>query len=312
MKIFVTGGTGFIGRFLVEELLRRGYSGISVLARASSDTSLLKNLGVKIVIGDITDISSLSSAGGGYDAVFHCAASVANHGGEALRRANVAGTENIFRWAAGNKTKKMIYVSSVSVNSANTESPLTEDMPYGATNSYGASKLEAEKIAVRFRDAGLPTVIVRPAIVYGEGEPHWMPLLARFMRSRFCFLPVCGSSLLHMASVRNVADCLSCCFEDDRALGKVFNIADRCALTIRQLLEIMSGCLGVSMPALLPRTFAEKALKLPFVNKYLGRLFKDRIYSIKRLKEEIGFEPVREAEAEFALASSFLRANKCN
>ncbi len=312
MKIFVTGGTGFIGRFLVEELLRRGHSGITCLARATSDTSLLKDLGVKIAIGDITDIPSLDEAGDGYDAVFHCAASVSNHGGESLRRVNVSGTENIFRWAAANKTKKMIYVSSVAVNSANTESPLTEEMPYGATSSYGASKLEAEKIAVRFRDAGLPTVIVRPAIVYGPGEPHWMPLLARFMRSRFCFLPVCGSSLLHMASVRNVADCLSCCFEDESALGKIFNIADSRALTISQLLEIMSGCLGVPMPALLPRSFAEKALKVPIANKYLGRLLKDRVYSIKKLKEEIGFEPARQAQEEFALAGSFLRANKCN
>ncbi|MDD5116563.1 MAG: NAD-dependent epimerase/dehydratase family protein [Candidatus Omnitrophica bacterium] len=310
MKIFVTGATGFIGRFLVEELFRRGYSDITALARKTSDISFLKKLGAKIVVGDITDESSLNSAGVGYDAVFHCAASINNYDRKALRRANVSGTENVFRWAAGHKIKKMIYVSSVSVNSVNTDVPLSEELPYGVTSSYGASKLEAEKIAVRFRDSGLPTVIVRPAIVYGEGEPHWMPLLGRFMRLRFCFLPACGSSLLHMVSVRNVADCLVSCFEDDRALGKIFNIADSRALTIRQLLGIMAGCLGVPVPALLPRPIAEKALKLPFADKCMGHLLKDRVYSTERLKEEIGFIPKYDVTMEFALAALFLRAKK--
>ncbi|MDD5128508.1 MAG: NAD-dependent epimerase/dehydratase family protein [Candidatus Omnitrophica bacterium] len=310
MRIFITGATGFIGRSLVDELISRGHSEITALTRKTSDTEFLRNRDIKIVYGDVTDKTCLKLVEGDYDVLFHCAGLVTNRDKRMLHEVNVAGTENICRWAAERNMKKVIYVSSVSVNSGNPVDMLTEDHPYSATNPYGVSKLEAEKMAVKFRDAGLPMVIVRPCIVYGEGEPHWMPFLSRLMRLRLCVIPACGDRLLHMVSVRNLAVCLVRCFEDNRALGGVFNIADNNVLTIREVLKVISKSLHVPMPVTFPRFLKNVASRLPVIGKRIRFFDKDRVYSIRKLKETIDFSPPHDVIVELMFAALSLRAHK--
>jgi len=297
-RIFITGATGFIGRYLAQELVSCGYTDLTALARKSADISFLKRLSVKIINGDITDTASLKAASGQWDVVFHCAGLVDNNDSRRLREVNVTGTENICRFAVERRATKLIYVSSVSVNSGNEEVPLTENLPYKATNTYGESKLEAEKSAIKFREAGLPMAIVRPCMVYGAGEPHLMPLLAKLIRLRLFAIPYCGSARWHLVSVRNVASCLVRCMEDDRALGQIFNIADKEVFTVYGFFEIVSKALGAPLPMRLPRFLTRILTLIPIFGRRVKFLCKDRVYSIKRLEEAIGFIPPYEAVSE--------------
>ena len=307
-KIFITGATGFIGRFLVEELCAQGYLDLTALVRQTSDTSFLKSKGVKILSGDIADRDSIERITGGYEVVFHCAGFVSNSDKRILKGVNIRGTENICQWAFKHKVKKFIYLSSVAVNSGNKEVSLTEDKPYMATNRYGISKIEAEKIVVEFRNAGLPTVIIRPCMVYGEGEPHMMRFLIRLIKARVFFIPNYGRVKWHLVSVRNVAVCLVRCMEDSRALGETFNIADKEALTAREVFEILSKSIGSPLPFLMPYFFTRFLTLMPIIGKHIKFFCKDRVYSIGRLEKILDFVPPYQAVPELTRAAASFRA----
>jgi len=279
-RIFVTGATGFIGRGLLSELFAQGYKNITVLARPTSNLGLLKNKDIRIILGDVIDKVSLDKIKEGYDIVFHCAGFVNDGNEKVLGNVNVRGTENVCRWALEHKVLKLIYLSSVAVNSGNTQVPLAEDMPYRATNRYGFSKLEAEKIALSFKNAGLPMVILRPCMVYGQGEPHMMAFLMRLIKFRLLLLPNRGKTKLHLVSVKNVSACLVSCMEDERALGKIFNIADNEIYTVSEIFNIFSKGLGYPNPILLPYFITKILAIIPFIGKRIKFLCKDRVYSI--------------------------------
>jgi nucleoside-diphosphate-sugar epimerase len=215
-----------------------------------------------------------------------------------LKRINVLGTKNICRFALTRGVKKFIYVSSIAVNSGNIETPLTEDLPYKPTNRYGVSKMEAEKNAIQFRGQGLPMVILRPCMVYGEREPHLIPLLINLMRSRLIFIPYFADAYLHLVSVRNVAACFVRCMEDDRALGHVFNVADKEIFTLHELFEIISESLGIKEPPTLPKFLTNVLMLMPIIGKRIKFLSKDRLYDIIRLKDCIDFAPPYSAKSE--------------
>lgn len=303
-RIFITGATGFIGRFLVEELCAQGYLDITVLVRRSSNTSFLRSKGAKFIFGDIADDSSVQGIPGGYDIVFHCAGFVSNSNQKILNGVNIRGTENLCRWASKHKIKKFIYLSSVAVNSGNQGVSLTEDKPYMPTNRYGVSKAEAERIAVRFSKAGLPMVIVRPCMVYGEGEPHMMKFLTYLIRSRVFFIPNRGKVKWHLVSVRNVAACLVRCMEDDRALGATFNIADKEALSAREVFGVISQNIGSPEPFLMPDSLTKLLILLPIAGKHIKFLCKDRVYSIEKLERTLDFVPPYRVVPELARAAA--------
>ncbi len=302
IKILVTGATGFIGRYLILELLSRGYTNITALVRHTSDVSFLKTNRIKIAFGDITDKISIDSLGDYYEVLFHCAGFVADEDLEALHRVNVLGTQNLCSWALENKLKKVVYTSSVAVNSGNLQTPLTEDKPYLATNRYGESKLEAEKIAVEFQGKGLPLVIVRPCMVYGEGEPHMLSLLVRLLRLRLLILPGLGEPKLHLVSVRNVAAFLAHCMEDERAVAGVFHIADKEVLSLKDIFSIFAKSLELKEPLLLSPFLTKILSFLPFIGKRIRFLSKGRVYSLERIEKILNFIPPYSAYQELRLS----------
>lgn len=305
-NILVSGATGFIGKFLIDELIEKGYKNITALVRLTSDTALLESKGVKLIYADISDENSLNAISEKYDIIFHCAGFV-NNNVKMLQAVNTRGTRNLCQLAYSKGTSKFIYVSSVAVNSGNTQIPLNEDLPYSATNTYGVSKIEAEKTAIEFSKRGLPMAIIRPCMVYGEGEPHVMPFLAKLLRLRLLFLPSLPNARWHLVSVRNVAACLVCCMEDDRALGRIFNIADREVLTVREVFETIAKGFGISSLPVLPYFLTKILMFLPYTGKRIKFLCKDRVYSIDRLRNILNFVPPYPAISELLNTGQSLR-----
>jgi len=284
MRILVTGATGFIGSFLVDELMASGHT-VYGLARTPMRLRRLKEKGVSVVTADISDEQGLSALNGLlFDAVYHCAGLVEDRDLQRLYKANVAATDNICAYTLKHRIPKLIYVSSVATISGNNLVPLTEDLPYSATNLYGLSKLEAESIVLEYRKKGLGVAILRPAMVYGEGEPHAFDMIMRLLSLRLLPLVDNGRYKMHMAYVRNVSAALVAALRDERFLEGTFFVADEQVLSQREVLSLLCSVSGIPQPVTLPACITPVLTHLPWVGSRIKSMLKDRVYDISRLK----------------------------
>jgi nucleoside-diphosphate-sugar epimerase len=176
-KVFLTGGTGFIGRPLVEALLRRGWK-VTALVRnpEGRPAQALQHMGAQLVKGDITDRGSVLEGMQGAEIVVHNAGvfELGVTGDEAKRmyRVNVNGTENVFEAAMELGVKRTVYVSSVTAF-GDTGQELRDETYVRRTKCvtpYEQSKTDAHAVALNFINRGLPLVIVCPGNVIGAND----------------------------------------------------------------------------------------------------------------------------------------------
>jgi nucleoside-diphosphate-sugar epimerase len=300
VKILVTGATGFIGRNIVEDLLKQGHE-VHGLVRRSSKSAFLANKGVQLVYGDIVDSKSLDSVSGKFDAVFHCAALVDNKNWQNLRLVNVIGTENVCKLCLRLAVRKLIYLSSVAVVSGHFRVPLVEDLPYSSINLYGKSKIEAEKIVWDYRYKGLASVILRPPMVYGEGEPHLFKLILFLVKHRLFPVINAGKTRLHLGYVKNVSGAAVAALDNEDFLKQTYFVADKEVLTVGEIYSILAEAISAAKPFILPESFTPLLVNIPWLGKRIGFFLKDRIYDTSRI-EALGYEP--EYKAREALARS--------
>lgn len=179
-RILVTGGAGFIGSFVVSELLRAGVSEVIIFdnfarGKLSNISEQLKDPRCKLYPngGDIRDIDLLNDAMQGVDGVVHLAAMWLLHCKDFPRMAfsvNVEGTFNVLEACVKNNVKRLVYSSSASVYGDAAEIPMTESHPFNNRNFYGASKIASEAMCRAFHDRyDLSYVGLRYMNVYG---PH--------------------------------------------------------------------------------------------------------------------------------------------
>lgn len=290
MKILVTGGSGFIGRYLVDALAELDHE-IYVLVRQTSNRKPLEAKRVRFIEADLSDEKSLGALKNyAIDVVYHCAGLVEDKDLQKLYKTNVAGTDNICRYALEQRVKRVIYLSSVATVSGNEQVPLTEDLPYSATNLYGLSKLEAESLVLEYRRHGLPVVIMRPAMVYGEEEPHAFDKIMRLLQLRLLPLVDGGMHKMHMAYIQNVVYALMLALSDDRFLDGSFFVADNEVLTQREVFSILSQVVIKKDPVRLANWMTPILAHLPVLGKNFRSFLKDRVYDISRLKA-LGYEP---------------------
>jgi nucleoside-diphosphate-sugar epimerase len=294
-NVLVTGATGFIGSHLVKALLKNSDYKVYCLSRDIKKAGFLELLGAVLIEGDISDRSIIDKLNGYcFDLVFHCAASVEDNSIKRLRKANVEGTINICEFSLQHNVKRFIYLSSVAVVSANEDVPLREDLPYAATNNYGISKIEAEKIVLEYRNRGLPSVILRPPIVYGEDEPHGMRKLFFLLKHRLLPLVNEGGSKFHLVYVENVVAAILYSIDNDEFLSGTYFVADKEVLTVRQVFSCFCRGLKVKTPFSLPPVLEYLLLRLPVTGGKFKFFTKDRVYSNERIFKT-GFLPPFEA-----------------
>ncbi|MFA6216876.1 MAG: NAD(P)-dependent oxidoreductase [Candidatus Omnitrophota bacterium] len=289
MKLLVTGATGFIGRYLVEALVRENHE-VSALARETSKVDFLKQQGIDCITGDVSVERSLRPVlGRKFDAIFHCAGYVLNDDWKKLHRINVVGTENVCALGLKLGVERLVYLSSVAVVSGNDVSPLKEDLPYSATNLYGLSKLDAESKVVEFRKRGLRVAIVRPCMVYGRGEPHALSKILFCLKHRLLPLVEQGKAKWHLGYVENIVDVLLLALKKETALAGSFFAADEEILTVKEILAILSSNIKGPPPFCIPSWMTPAILKIPYIGKKANFFIKDRIYDLSRLKS-LGFK----------------------
>ena len=176
-QILVTGGTGFLGSYLLRILLKKGYQKIRALKRDSSDLSLVHNVKDQIewVEGDLLDPESLGDAMEGVRQVYHCGAMVSFDPKQSnqMMRVNVEGTENIVNIALEIGIEKMVHVSSIAALGRTKETPNVNEETYFKrdenNSNYSISKYLSEQEVWRGIAEGLPAAILNPSVIIGSG-----------------------------------------------------------------------------------------------------------------------------------------------
>ncbi|MBI5762117.1 MAG: NAD-dependent epimerase/dehydratase family protein [Planctomycetes bacterium] len=180
-KILVTGGGGFLGKAIIEQLHARG---LKVRSFSRSDYHELRRFGTEHFRGDLANTDALKKAIDGCDIVFHTAALAGVWGPEsAYHKANVVGTQNVINACCAAGVKRLIYTSSPSVVFDGSDMQgIDESAPYPThyDAAYPKSKALAEQLVLAANSPRLATVSLRPHLIWGPGDHHLVPrILAR-------------------------------------------------------------------------------------------------------------------------------------
>jgi Nucleoside-diphosphate-sugar epimerases len=210
VKVFVTGGTGFIGGEVVRQLRARGDE-VACLVRNPEKGKAVAALGCELVGGDLSDEKALRGGMEGCDAVIHAAAiyevGIPNSQRQAMREANVGGTERVLGAARDAKVAKVVYVSTVGIFGNTGGKVVDESYEHPAkdfTSCYEQTKWEAHQVAKRMIAEGLPCTIVQPGGVYGPGDTSSIAeLLNQFLSGKMPLLPFpeLGICLSHVEDI---------------------------------------------------------------------------------------------------------------
>lgn len=209
-KILVTGGTGFLGSYLLRMLVRDGRQ-VRATCRDGSRRDLLREIESKIewIEADVNDLPAMEEAFEGVSEVFHCAAMVSFHPRDVrqMMHTNVEGTANVVNLCLENGVRKLVHVSSIAAIGRTKQRPRLDEKSSwvaGKLNSnYANSKFQAEMEVWRGEAEGLKVGIVNPAIILGSG--FWDSGSTRFFKQLhdgLKFYPVGRSGFV---DVRDVA-----------------------------------------------------------------------------------------------------------
>jgi nucleoside-diphosphate-sugar epimerase len=197
MRIFLTGGTGFIGGEVARLLRERG-DDVRALVRDPARATRLAELGCELFVGDLSDEDALVEACRGVDAVVHGAAlyevGVPEARRPAIVDANVCGTERVLGAALSAGVRKAVYISTVAVF-GDTHGEVADEQwvrpePASYTSVYEETKVLAHRRARELAARGLPLVIVQPGVVYGAGDASTFgQLLDQFLDGKLPALP---------------------------------------------------------------------------------------------------------------------------
>ncbi|GGU02206.1 NAD-dependent epimerase/dehydratase family protein [Streptomyces coeruleorubidus] len=206
MRVLVTGGSGFLGQEICRRLVARGTTTSSLGRRPSP---ALEQLGVRQHLGDLADPAAVSRALAGCDAVIHNAALAGVSG--PLRpywRTNVVGTRNVIDQCRAHGIGTLVYTSTASVvfRPGGLENA-DERCPYPRRHlaAYPRTKAHAEALVLAADGPALATVSLRPHIIWGPGDPHFAPALARAVRAGRLVMPGDGTNLIDTTHLHTAA-----------------------------------------------------------------------------------------------------------
>ncbi len=281
----VTGGTGFVGRRLVEHLLASGtFSEVRVLTRSARAVP-----GARMLQGDLTTVP-LGPLVEGVDLVFHCAAELRNEA--TMRGLHVEGTRRLLAAARG-RVSRWVQLSSVGAyGRERREGIVDEGAALAPAGEYETTKVQADELVAG--ESVFPTVTLRPSIIFGPGMTNrsLYQLVSALDRGWFFF--VGQRAIANYVYVDDVAEALLACGTSPRARG-VYNLSDDRPL--ESFIGVIAAELGRPAPRRrLPESVVRAAATalqripgFPLTEARVDALSRRVLYPSERIRRELGY-----------------------
>jgi dihydroflavonol-4-reductase len=303
MKVFVTGGNGFIGSRVVRRLREGGHE-VRCLLRTTSDTTRIDDLTFERWIGDVRDLASMIEGMRGSDGCIHLA-SVSSWDqirSPSLESTVIEGTKNILDAAVAAGLVRTVFISSsTAINASKHPQPFDEQSPFeldGTPLRYAIAKHKAERLALEYvREKSLPVVIVNPCEVYGPDDTGFVT--AGNLRDMIRDWPglTCrgGSAVAH---VDDVADGIVGALERGRSGERYILGGDN--LSVEDLVRLTHELAGQKKPVLrIPngllkwsiQTMAKVGLPTPVIPEVLDYATMYFFVDCAKAKKELGYNP---------------------
>jgi NADH dehydrogenase len=282
--ILVTGGTGFVGKHLIRRLRNDGIP-VRTVTRNPAKAGALRDVGVEVMPGDISDRPSLDAAAAGTERVIHLVGIIQEGPGFTFRSVHVEGTRNILEASKKAGVRHFFFQSALGSRP-------------DAVSQYHRTKWEAEELV---RAGGIPYTILRPSLIYGPGDQFTVRLADAIRLSPV--LPVIGTgkSKIQPVFIGDVVACIVKTMTSDAFLNKVFEIGGPEQLTYEEVTLAIAEAMGIKRPVVhVPLFFLKSAAKVletilpkpPVTTDQLIMLQEDIVCSMKDIREAFGVEPV--------------------
>jgi nucleoside-diphosphate-sugar epimerase len=338
-RVFVTGGTGFIGSHLVRKLTRLGHE-VTVLARPTSSLRFLPEKRVTVTTGDVCSPDGVNRGMTGCSIVFHNAALTTDWGQKRdFYSINIGGTKNVLEAARKQGVKLVVLTSTIGVmGEEDCTVSKREDIPYrpripyflsglveSGMNHYRVTKTQAERLSIEFcREHGIDLVVIRPAWVYGPREFHAGPyLFCRAVLEGTTLLPGCRHNLFHVVYVGDLVESMVAAMHKRPAGVNVYTVGNEPVPTMDRFWRTFCKYLELPPPRYLPKwlvyplglvlEFIYLALKLkspPLLTRArVYMCYASNVYDITRAKRELGFEGGTTLEAGVAKTVRWWKMN---
>jgi nucleoside-diphosphate-sugar epimerase len=298
-KVFITGGSGFLGVNLIRYLLKKGHF-VTSFDILPFDYKDCKDKIIAIV-GDIRDSKNLQEAMKGSDIVVHCAAALPLYTKEDIYSTDIDGTKNVVDGALINKSERLIHISSTAVYGIPDHHPLYEDDELIGVGPYGEAKIAAEKICVDARKKGLTVSIIRPKSFVGPERLGVFALLYDWAREGHGF-PMIGNgkNRYQLLDVEDLCDAIFACMTlSKKTVNDVFNVGAKEFTTMGEDYQAVLNKAGFGKKVIGTPAWVVIGLLRIFDRLKISPLYpwvyetaaKDSFVSIEKAEKKLGFKP---------------------
>lgn len=307
--VLVTGGTGFIGGHLVNELLRQGAE-VRVLTRSPDRATGLQSRGkVRFVHGDLGAPGSLEGVCDGVATLFHLAScthmlGAAADQSEHHREVTEQGTLALLRVAQAAGVECFVFVSSVKAMGEESDRRLDESAEPAPENAYGLAKLHAERAVLETgRHSGMRTTVLRLPMVYGPDNKGNLPRMIAAIRKHRFPPPPDVHNRRSMVHVDDTVQAMLLAAVQERADGQVYIVTDGRVYSTRSIYRMIAANLGrrpagwslplwsIRLGAGIGDLLLRLGLPAPLNSGVMRKLFGSAWYSADKIRDQLGFDP---------------------
>tara|TARA_Y100001970_G_scaffold294299_1_gene450048 strand:+ start:2901 stop:3830 length:930 start_codon:yes stop_codon:yes gene_type:complete len=284
-KLFITGGGGYVGSYLISELLKESFR-LKVLIYGQQTSQKIKSGSISYVNGNLCDANLITQAIAGCDAVVHLGAIVGSHILSENMNINYRGTKNIIESCKINSVNRLIFISSVSATRT-------------AQGPYGKSKKMAEDLV---KESGLNYTILRPTTIMGRESLGLNRIIKNVNRFNF-FIPMVGLgyNTRHPVYIMDFIDIIIQSIKKDITIKKTYEVGGERVIYFRDLVKLINSKLGNRYKPIIPipkyfvrfiAFFVERIYEIPpFTTEHVNALGENTRMDTNMLNHDLGFVP---------------------
>lgn len=298
-KVFVTGGSGFLGINLIRYLLEKGYDIVSLDLEDFTYEDCKDK--IKAYKGDIRDLKMVEKTMKDIDIVIHCAAALPLYKKEDIFSTDINGTRNIIETAYKNKVKRFVQISSTAVYGIPDHHPLVEADKLDGVGPYGVAKITAEDICLEYRKKGMCVPIIRPKSFIGPERLGVFALFYDWAKDGKGF-PMIGNgkNRYQLLDVEDLCDAIYLTMTlDEKIANDTYNIGAKEFTTMREDYQAVLDYAGYgkkikgfpASPMIWTLRFLEMLHLSPLYKWVYETASKDSFVSIEKAEKKLGFKP---------------------